>query len=326
MKKIVLVIALCASIPGLVFAQQRPGSLRGQVLDELGGAIVGASVTVIDSKGVEKSVVTNDGGTYVVNGLAPGKYTVRAINAGFAMSETPDVEVVAGKPVQFDITLKVAIEEQKVTVNTENRELSTEPENNAGAVVLKDQDIDALPDDPDDLAAALQALAGPSAGPNGGQIFVDGFTGGRLPPRASIREIRINSNPFSAEYDRLGFGRIEILTRPGTDRYRGQVSFNFNDDALNSRNPFADTRPPIQTRQYGGNFGGPISKKKASFFVDFDKRDINDEALIVATVLDANNNIVGFNETVAVPSRRTSFSPRVDYQLNPNNTLIARYN
>src|SRR5215213_3405097 len=326
MKKIVLIIALCASIPGLLFAQQRPGSLRGQVLDELGGAIVGASVTVIDSKGVEKSAVTNDSGTYVVSGLAPGKYTVRASNAGFAMTETPDVEVVAGKAVQFDVTLKVAIEEQKVTVSTDNRELSTEPENNAGAVVLKDADIDALPDDPDDLAAALQALAGPSAGPNGGQIFVDGFTGGRLPPRASIREIRINSNPFSAEYDRLGFGRIEILTRPGTDRYRGQVSFNFNDDALNSRNAFAATRPPIQTRQYGGNFGGPLLKRKASFFVDFDKRDINDETLIVANVLDANNNIVGFSETVPVPSRRTSFSPRIDYQINPNNTLVARYN
>ena len=326
MKKIVLVIALCASLPGLVFAQQRQGTLRGQVLDELGGAIIGASVTVIDSKGVEKSVVTNDSGTYVVNGLAPGKYTVRAVNAGFAMTETPDVEVVSGKPVQHDITLKVAIEEQKVTVNTDNRVLSTEPENNAGAIVLKDQDIDALPDDPDDLAAALQALAGPSAGPNGGQIFVDGFTGGRLPPRASIREIRINSNPFSAEYDRLGFGRIEILTRPGTDRYRGQVSFNFNDDALNSRNPFADSRPSIQTRQYGGNFGGPISKKKASFFVDFDKRDINDQSLIVATILDPNNNIIGFTDTVPIPSRRTSFSPRVDYQINPNNTLVARYN
>jgi hypothetical protein len=326
MKKIVLVIALCASLPGLVFAQQRPGSLRGQVLDELGGAIVGASVTVIDSKGVEKSVVTNDGGTYVVNGLAPGKYTVRAVNAGFAITETPDVEVVAGKPNQFDITLKVAIEEQKVTVSTDNRELSTEPENNAGAVVLKGDDIESLPDDPDDLAAALQALAGPSAGPNGGQIFVDGFTGGRLPPRASIREIRINSNPFSAEYDRLGFGRIEILTRPGTDRYRGQVSFNFNDDALNSRNPFADSRPPIQTRQYGGNFGGPLLKRKASFFVDFDKRDVNDESLIVATVLDANNNIVGFSDTVPIPSRRTSFSPRIDYQINQNNTLVARYN
>ncbi len=326
MKKIVLVIALCVSIPGLLLAQQRPGSLKGQVLDELGGAIVGATVTAIDAKGVEKTVVTNDGGSYTINGLAPGKYTVRVVNAGFAMNETADVDVVSGKSQQFDLTLKVAIEEQKVTIAADNREVNTEPDNNAGAVVLKGDDIDALPDDPDDLAAALQALAGPSAGPNGGQIFVDGFTGGRLPPRASIREIRINSNPFSAEYDRLGFGRIEILTRPGTDRYRGQVSFNFNDDALNSRNAFAPTRPPIQTRQYGGNFGGPLLKKKASFFVDFDKRDVEDETLIVATVLDANNNIVGFSQTVPIPSRRTSFSPRIDYQLNPNNTLVARYN
>ena len=326
MKKIVLLIALCASLPGLLVAQQRPGSLRGQVLDELGGAIVGASVTAIDAKGVEKTVVTNDGGSYTINGLAPGKYTVRTINAGFAMSETPDVEVVAGKAQQFDITLKVAIEEQKVTIAADNRELSTEPENNAGAVVLKGEDLDALPDDPDDLAAALQALAGPSAGPNGGQIFVDGFTGGRLPPRASIREIRINQNPFSAEYDRLGFGRVEILTRPGTERYRGQASFNFNDDALNSRNPFATTRPPIQTRQYGGNFGGPILKQKASFFVDFDKRDIDDETLIVATILDDNNNIVEIRETAPVPSRRTSFGPRVDFQINPNHTLVTRYN
>ena len=327
MKRIVLAIALCASLAGLVVAQQRAGSLRGQVLDELGGAIVGASVTVIDSTGVEKSVVTNNSGAYTINGLAPGKYTVRAINAGFAMFETPDVEITSSKSAQLDITLKVAIEEQKVTIAADNRELNTEPENNAGAVVLKGEDIDALPDDPDDLAAALQALAGPSAGPNGGQIFVDGFTGGRLPPRASIREIRINSNPFSAEYDRLGFGRIEVLTRPGTDRFRGQASFNFNDEALNSRNPFSQSskRPPLQTRQYGGNFGGPLSKKKASFFIDFDKRDVDDEALIVAQVLDANNNIVDFGATAPVPSRRTSFSPRVDYQINQNHTLIARY-
>ena len=327
MKRTMLAIALCAfGLTGLAGAQQRTGSLRGQVLDELGGAIVGATVTAIDSRGVEKSTVTNDGGSYTISGLAPGKYTLRAINAGFAMYENAEVEVVAGRPQQLDVTLKVAIEEQKVTIAADSRELSVEPENNAGAVVLKGEDIDALPDDPDDLAAALQALAGPSAGPNGGQIFVDGFTGGRLPPRASIREIRINSNPFSAEYDRLGFGRIEILTRPGTDRYRGQVSFNFNDDALNARNPFATSRPPIQTRGYGGNFGGPIKKGKASFFVDFEKRDIDDETLIVAKVLDANNNIVDFRETFAVPSRRTSFSPRVDFQINQNHTLVARYN
>src|SRR5436190_4773285 len=292
MKRILIAIALCLSLAALAVAQQRNGSLKGQVLDELGGAIVGVTVTAIDAKGVEKTVVTNDGGAFTINGLAPGKYTVRAVNPGFSIFEQTEVDVAAAKVQQLEITLKVAIEEQKVEIDASANTVNTEPENNAGAVVLKGEDIDALPDDPDDLAAALQALAGPSAGPNGGQIFVDGFTGGRLPPRASIREIRINSNPFSAEYDRLGFGRIEILTRPGTDRYRGQVSFNFNDDALNSRNAFATTRPPLQTRQYGGNFSGPIIKHKASFFIDFEKRDIDDQSLIVATVLDANNNIV----------------------------------
>src|SRR5687768_10861570 len=281
MNRILTAIALC------LLALGSAGTLRGQVLDELGGAIVGASVTAIDAQGKEKSAVTNDGGVYTISGLAPGKYTLRVVNAGFAMFEQAEVDVVSGKVQQLDVTLKVAIEEQRVTIAADNRELSTEPENNAGAVVLKGDDIEALPDDPDDLAAALQALAGPSAGPNGGQIFVDGFTGGRLPPRASIREIRINSNPFSAEFDRLGFGRIEILTRPGSDRFRGQVSLNFNDDALNSRNPFSTSpkRPPIQTRQYGGNFGGPIKKGKASFFVDFDKRDVDDESLVYTDVL-----------------------------------------
>ena len=322
MKRILLVIALCVSS---VAAQQRAGGLRGQVLDELGGAIVGVTVTAVNAQGVEKTVVTNDGGSYTINGLAPGKYTLRAVGSGFSIYENTEVEVVAAKTQQVDITLKVAIEEQKVEVAADNNSLTTEPENNAGAIVLKGDDLDSLPDDPDDLAAALQALAGPSAGPNGGQIFVDGFTGGRLPPRSAIREVRVNSNPFSAEYDRLGLGRIEILTRPGSDRYRGQASFNFNDDALNSRNAFAPNRPPHQSRQYGGNFGGPIIKRKASFFVDFDKRDIDDEALIVATVLDANNNIVSLNETVPVPSRRTSFSPRVDYQINQNHTVVARY-
>ena len=200
MKRIVTAIALCllvvASAGIALSQQQRPGSLRGQVLDELGGAIVGASVTAIDATGKEKSVVTNDSGIYTINGLAPGKYTVRVINAGFAMYENSEVEIVAGKAREIEVTLKVAIEEQRVTIAADSRELSTEPENNAGAVVLRGEEIESLPDDPDDLAAALQALAGPSAGPNGGQIFVDGFTGGRLPPRASIREVRINANPF----------------------------------------------------------------------------------------------------------------------------------
>jgi hypothetical protein len=321
MGRLLLIIALCATS---VLAQQVNGSLRGQILDEFGGAIVGATVTLIDAKGAAKTASTNDQGMYVFNSLAPGKYSVSVATPGFAPYENQEVEVTPGRSGQpLNITLKVTIEEQKVTIESDSRALSTDAENNAGAIVLKGSDLESLPEDPDDLAAALQALAGPSAGPNGGQIFIDGFTGGRLPPLSSIREIRVNANPFSAEYDRLGFGRIEILTKPGTDKLRGQVSFNYNHDRLNSRNPFAATRPPHQSRQYGGNLGGSIAQKKASFFVDFDKRDVDDEA-----VINAVDPITGsdFTQTFPTPNRRTSFSPRIDYQLNATNTLIARYN
>jgi hypothetical protein len=322
MGRLLLIIALCT---GVALGQQGKSTLKGQVSDEFGGVIVGATVVAIDQNGVEKTTPTNGDGNFVLNGLVPGKYAVRVTATGFAKYENAEVELIAGRSQQLNVTLKVTIEQQKVTVSADSAGVNTDPENNVGATVLKGSDLESLPDDPDDLAAALQALAGPGAGPNGGQIFIDGFSGGRLPPLSSIREIRINSNPFSAEYDRPGQGRIEILTRPGTDRFRGQASFNFNNQNLNSRNPFASTRPPYSSRQYGGNLSGPITKKKASFFLDFEKRDINDQAIINATVLDPGLNIVTLSGSVPIPNRRTEFSPRIDYQLNANNTLVARY-
>ena len=317
-----LILALCA---GIAFAQQPTGAIKGQVTDEFGGVIVGATVSAVDSNGVEKTATTNGDGAYAVNGLAPGKYTLRVKAKGFGDYEQADVELTAGRPKQLNVTLKVTIEQQKVTVTPEGTGVNTDPENNLGAIVLKGADLEALPDDPDDLAAALQALAGPGAGPNGGQIFIDGFTGGRMPPLASIREIRINSNPYSAEYDRPGFGRIEILTRPGTDSFKGEGLVSFNNQALNSRNPFAPTRPPYMSRRFEGEFSGPISKKKASFFFDFEKRDINDDAIVNATILDPSLNIINFSQTVPLPNRRFDFSPRIDYQLNSKITLVGRY-
>ena len=322
MKRSLLIVLLCATA---VLAQRNAGSLKGSVTDEFGGVIVGATVVATDANGATKTATTTNDGNFTLSGLAPGKYDVKVSAQGFANFENAEVEVTAGAAQKFDVTLKVTIEQQKVTVSADTAGVNTDPENNVGAIVLKGTDLESLPDDPDDLAAALQALAGPAAGPNGGQIYVDGFTGGRLPPLASIREIRINSNPYSAEYDRPGFGRIEILTRPGTDRFRGQAGFNFNNQAFNSRNPFATTRAPYMSRQFNGNVSGPISKKKASFFFDFEKRDINDQAVVNATILDPSFNIISFAETVPLPNRRFDFSPRLDYQINKNNTLVARY-
>ncbi len=317
---IIFMIGLSAS---LSFGQQTSGTLRGQVADQQNAVIIGATVEATDADGKTKTVVTNDDGEFTLSGLAPGKYIVRASQTGFAAYENSDVNVAANARVPLNITLGIAVEQQVVTVGAENP-ISIEPDNNANAIVLKGADIDALPDNPDDLEAALQALAGPGAGLNGGQIYIDGFTDGRLPPKSSIREVRINSNPLSAEYDRIGFGRIEIFTKPGTDKFRGQGFFNFNDESLNSRNPFADSRAAYQSRQFGGNLSGPISKK-ASFFLDFERRSIDDLAVINATTLDSNFNVTPFSQSVSTPLTRTTFSPRLDYQLNANNTVTARY-
>jgi hypothetical protein len=124
----------------------------------------------------------------------------------------------------------------------------------------------------------------PSAGPNGGQLFVDGFTAGELPPKESIREIRINSNPFSPEYDTLGYGRIEIFTKPGTDKFHGTAFYNFGDDFWNSRNPYAAEKAPFLLGEAGGNLAGPLGKR-ASFTLDFQRHSIDNGAIINGSTL-----------------------------------------
>jgi hypothetical protein len=149
--------------------------------------------------------------------------------------------------------LQVAAEKEEVQVVAEpGPSVSVEPDNNTTALVLKGADLEALPDDPDDLSDALQALAGPGAGPNGGSIYIDGFTGGNLPPKESVREIRINQNPFSAEFDKLGYGRIEVFTKPGTDRFHGERQrqrFQFAQSVLRQQARFLESHVRRQRKR-----------------------------------------------------------------------------
>ncbi|MGE3466419.1 MAG: carboxypeptidase-like regulatory domain-containing protein, partial [Pyrinomonadaceae bacterium] len=230
-----LFIAIISIISvGAAFAQST-GSIGGTVTDSLGAVVVGATVTLVDPDGKQKQVISNGKGEYNFAALAPGKYTVKAIAATFALYENTEVEVTAGEKNELFVILTVGGVDEVVDVSLDNQ-VSTDVDNNTDATVIKGKDLDALPDDPDELQAALQALAGAGAGPDGGQIYIDGFTGGQMPSKDQIREIRINSNPFSAEYERPGNGRIEILTRPGSDRWRGSLNGSFNDESMNSRN------------------------------------------------------------------------------------------
>ncbi len=308
----------------------RGGTVSGTIKDDTGGIIPGATVTLATQSGTVQTVQTGGDGTYVFHNVAPGTYTVSATYSGLQQEGAALITVTAGEAETSNLTMTVQAQRQEVTVtDTSTNQVSTEPSNNATALVLKAEDLDALPDDPDDLEADLQALAGPAAGPGGNQIFIDGFSGGRLPPKESIREIRINSNPFSAEFDKLGYGRIQIFTKPGSDKFHGQGYYNISDGIWNSRNPFLITPgfedPPFRTQLFGGNVSGPLGKH-ASFFIDAERRQIDDNGIVTATI--PSSNFLGtspYQIYYSTPQRRTTVSPRVDYQLGANNTLSFRY-
>ena len=305
------------------------GVLRGQVTDPSGAAVVGATVLLTTPSGAAMDTTTNKEGVYEFKDLVPGKYELKAIAQGFAVFAKSGVLIAAGQTLKVNISLDIEVQQEKVVVNSTTAQVDVNPANNANTIVMQGKDLEALSDDPDELQSELQALAGPSAGPNGGQIYIDGFTAGQLPPKASIREIRINQNPFSSEYDKLGYGRVEIFTKPGTDKLHGQIVVMGNSSAFNSRNPFEQvpegTSPPsYHTMWYSGNLGGAITKK-TSFFFTIEQREIQNLSIVSATVLDPNFNIVPFSQAVANPETRTNLSPRIDYQITPNNTFIARY-
>ena len=321
-------LCLCVSLllltPSPVAAAQAGrATVSGSVTDETGARIAAARVALVDEAGAEATEATTDEqGRFVLRNVAAGTYTVRVTAEGFEEYSSEPTAIARGAE-PLAITLAVAGVTETVTVAADQG-VAVEPDRNADALVLKEKDLEALPDDPDELAQALQEMAGPGAGPGGGQFYVDGFSGGRLPPKSSIREVRINSNPFSAEYDRIGFGRIEIFTKPGSDRFRGSVFGWFTDESLNARNAFAPTRPSEQDRRFGGNIGGPLGKR-ASFFFDFERRESDDNATVNAVVLDPSFSPVPFATTLLVPQRRTTFAPRFDFQTSENNTLIVRY-
>ncbi len=296
-------------------------SLRGQVTDPSGAAITGATVIMTPATGSPLTVQTNPQGMYEFKSLAPGKYILTVAALGFNLYENDSVTI-ADQPLRLNVSMSIEVQAQKVQVSDTAPTVDVNPSNNAGAITISGKELEALPDDPDELQSDLEALAGPSAGPNGGQMYIDGFTAGQLPPKSSIREIRINQNPFSSEYDKLGYGRIEIFTKPGTDKFHGQVFADGNDSPFNSTNPFIGAgEPPYYSTQFNGNIGGPLSKT-ASFFFNIDRRDINELAAINAT--DPNTGLP-FSSSVSNPRHRTNLGPRLDWALSKNNTLTARY-
>lgn len=329
LKRCASVLSVALLLPAALLAQNT-GVLKGQVTDQSGAAVPNASVTLTGPNNAVKVGQTDGSGNYTINGLPGGQYTVRVMAPGFTLFEKTGMDLDPGRANTLDVPLAIAVEKQEVTV-ADTQQIAVDPDKNAGALVLKGEDIDALPDDPDDLQADLLALAGPAAGPNGGQIFVDGFSNGQLPPKDSIREIRINSNPFSAEFDQSGYGRVEIFTKAGTDKTHGMVQLNYGSSIWNARNPYSTNEPYYDTQNLNANLSGSLFKK-ISLFLDFERRAnknsgaINAQLISPQQVAAGNLTAVPFQESVIEPNTLYRVSPRISWAVTPNFTLDARYN
>jgi hypothetical protein len=299
-------------------------TLTGRVSDESGAIVQAATVTLSDANGVQAALSRADG-NYSFSRLAPGDYTVSASAPQLALPKPVKVSLRPGVNT-FNVQLKVATTTQQFTVQENSGPaLSTEASNNASATVITGADLESLSDDPEDLAADLQALAGPSAGPSGGAIFVDGFSGGQLPPKESIREIRINQNPFSPEYDKLGYGRIEIFTKPGTDHLHGVVGYNLGTADWNGRNPYAEQKAPFLLQEFENSFSGPLNDR-TSFTLGLERHMVDNGSVSNGVALDPQSLMPNpFTSVQTAQQRRWLVNPHIDYRLNENNTLSLRY-
>ena len=324
LKTSLICAALLLTSASFAGGQQATGSIKGTVTDQLGSLVTNARVVLKDERGSTTSITTNQAGIYEFRNLKPGLYEVRVVAPGFVVFEEKGITVMPRQTTTEDVQLTVELEEQKVTID--DRSVSTDADNNANAIVLRGRDLEALPNDPSALAAALQALAGPTDSEGGSQIKVDGFSNGQIPPKEAIREVRINNNPFSAENEFPGYNGIEIFTQPGSDKWHGGASFDFNDESLNSRNPFTTRRAPYQQRSLGFSLSGPVVKKRASFSTYFSRNVGDSNSIVNATVLDpVSLRPVAVNQSFITPQISTYGNARLDFKINKKHTLVGRF-
>jgi hypothetical protein len=320
--RLVLGLAMLMGV-GQVWAQSATGTIAGTVTDPDGALVPSAAIVVSSGSGSARKLTSDAAGAFVIGRLVPGRYELKVSAKGFTAATMSDVMVTGGKTTAAVVKLDISVNSE-VNVTAETTGVSTSPDENANALVIKGKDLDALSDDPDDLQNELTAMAGPSAGPSGAQIYIDGFTGGQLPPKSSILEIRINRNPFSAQYDKLGYGRIEIVTKPGQNKLHGSFMINGDEKALNSLNPFVTDEPSYYSTFLMGNVSGGLGKN-ASYFASVFQRNSQSNSIINADILGANGAVVNYTAAVANPQTRLDVSPRFDFGLGAKNTLSVRY-
>jgi hypothetical protein len=289
-------------------------SLRVVVRDPAGAAVVASLVRIKAEGNNEQTLSTDQQGITLFSRLTPGKYHIHVEATGFASRDLEDVVLKAGSN-QIEVRLEIADIKEDVLVKQDLREAKTDQRGDAFATILTEEQIANLPDDPEEMEATLKRMAGPGA-----IIRVNGFTGGRLPPKSEIRQIRFRRNSYAAEYHEGGFIGIDVLTKPGVENWHGSFGFNFRDEALNARNAFAPRRGPEQFRRLEFSLDVPLWRNRTSLFLAADGNQSYDAQTIVTALPEGH-----FADFARRPSRTLYTLARLIHALSKTHTLIVGY-
>ena len=322
-RRLTALLLLLAFLPAFVSAQDLSGvPVTGVVMDPARAGVFGAKVTLRRADGVEaQSTTAGSDGAFRLDGVAPGNYDVRIEQPGFKTS-TSRVRVGNQIPGALRVTLALADVRQEVTVGAETAEVNTNTSDNLDTVALDRSALDNLPIfDQDFIGTMSRFLDAGSLGTSGVSIIVDGVEGSRAGVSASaIQEVKLNQDPYSAEYSRPGRSRIEIITKPGSSAYHGTFNFLFRDSSLNARDPFALTRPPEQRRIFEGNITGPLDRsKKTSFLISANREEEDAQATVFAQGLAG-----AIRQTAPAPQRNTELTGGINRQLGDKHIISIR--
>jgi len=315
MKRLLFVlVGLLAASPAFAQNANNQAQLRLIVVDQTGAGIPAATVVVTPASGAPISVTSDDRGVATLPPMAAGAVKVHVEFPGFEPSDAT-LTLKRGANNQ-NVTLGIAGLQEEVVVNDTGGALD-DRSGNAQTTTLEQDEIDQLPDDPDELAEVLQQMTGGS----GATFQVNGFRGGRLPSRDEIRQIRFRTNSFSADNHDAGRTQIEIITRPNVREFSGNANMGLRSDVLNARNAFAEAETPEQFRRFNMSFRGPIVAGKTSMRLGIDGNRQYDSPTIFAL----NEDGTEYRDVVHRPSESTNVTAGIEHALTKNQTLRIEY-
>jgi len=321
-----LQLRICA----LIFIVGAPGLLRAQtaatfrvggvVQDQTGGVLQNAIVELIRGTTTEQTATTDATGTFRFENVRGGSYELRIRAEGFSPTSVK-VRVAGRAPAPQKVVLQIGQLSQEITVS--DGRVTTSAAGNRDAISIDPDALENLPVfDQDIVGTAARFLDQAAIGTGGVTLVVDGMEAAGAGVSASaIESIRINQDPYSAEYARPGRGRIEIVTKAGSQAFHAAGNFTFRDARLNSRDPFAADKAPEQRRIFEGSISGPaIDGKTTSFLASLDRREEDVQAVVYA--IDPSGLV---RANVPQPRRGLQVSASVSHQQGEHNTLWLRF-